>query len=201
MHPLVQFSVPFILASQSPRRRSLLEQLGVEFRVQVSPAEETLNESKSPSEMVESLARHKVRPVATTHPTALVLAADTLVAHNGTILGKPESSQEAQKMLRRLSGTTHRVYTGIALQHEKSGQDASTVASTQVTFASLTDVEIRAYVETGAPMDKAGGYGIQDHTGPLFVKQIKGDYYNVVGLPLRDFYLLCRRHFGTVMSS
>lgn len=200
MHPLLQFSVPFILASQSPRRRSLLEQLGVEFRVQVSPAEETLHESKSPPETVENLARRKVRPVATNHPTALVLAADTLVAHDGAILGKPESSEDARKMLRRLSGSTHTVYTGIALQHEKSGRDISAVASTDVTFASLTDAEIETYVETGAPMDKAGGYGIQDHTGPLFVKQIEGDYYNVVGLPLRNLYLLCRRHFSNLMS-
>lgn len=201
MHPLLQFSVPFILASQSPRRRTLLEQLGVEFQVQVSPAEETLRESKSPSETVEALARRKVRPVAANHPTALVLAADTLVAHDGTILGKPESPQEAKEMLRRLSGSIHTVYTGVALQHEKSGRNESTVASTHVTFASLTDVEIRAYVETGAPMDKAGGYGIQDHTGPLFVKQIEGDYYNVVGLPLRDLYLLCRRQFSDLMAS
>lgn len=201
MHPLLQFSVPFILASQSPRRRTLLEQLGVEFEVQVSPAEETLTESKSPSETVEDLARRKVKPVASTHPTALVLAADTLVAHDGIILGKPESSQEARDMLRRLSGSTHTVYTGIALQHEKSERNASTVAATHVTFASLTDEEIQAYVETSAPMDKAGGYGIQDHTGPLFVEQIEGDYYNVVGLPLRDLYLLCQRKFSNLLSS
>lgn len=201
MNSLLSISVPFILASQSPRRRTLLEQLGVEFRVKVSPADETLKDTVAPKSAVETLARRKVRPIAERHPEALVLAADTLVAHKGEILSKPDTPQQAQEMLRRLSGTTHRVHTGIALRQEKSAREETTVASTRVTFAPLTDAEIEAYVETGAPMDKAGGYGIQDHTGPLFVEHLEGDYYTVVGLPLRPLYQLLRTHFGDLMTT
>lgn len=201
MHPLLQISVPFILASQSPRRRALLEQLGIEFRVKVSPADETPPDAASPAETVEALARRKVKPVGTNHSKALVLAADTLVAHDGAILGKPESPQQAYNMLRGLSGTTHTVYTGVALHHGDSDRESTTVASTYVTFAPLSDSEIRAYVETGAPMDKAGGYGIQDHTGSLFVERLEGDYYNVVGLPLRHLYVLVHQQFEDLLDS
>lgn len=200
MNPLLRVSVPFILASQSPRRRTLLQQLGVEFRVMVSPADETLPGSTSPSTAVESIAWRKVRPIGKEHPAALVLAADTLVAHEETILGKPETPEQAHEMLRRLSGTTHSVHTGVALYHEESNRKATSVATTRVTFAALTDTEIEAYVQTGSPMDKAGGYGIQDHTGPLFVERLEGDYYNVVGLPLRTLYELLQKHFGALIA-
>jgi len=196
---IMQITLPFVLASQSPRRRRLLERLGVEFTVHVSPAEEIIPPGAVPAEIVQTLADDKTAPVAQAHPTALVLAADTVVAHDGDILGKPRSADEATATLHRLSGTTHTVFTGLALHHHESGQTATAVEATDVTFGTLTDDEIAAYVATGSPMDKAGSYGIQDDWGALFVERIDGDYYNVVGLPLRRLYLTLRDHFPDAM--
>ena len=189
-------TLPVVLASQSPRRRRLLERLGLSFSVEVSPAEEAIPDNPSPPDLVQRLARVKVTPVASQHPDALTIAADTVVAFDGEVLGKPETRDAARTMLHRLSGTTHTVYTGIALARTASDRTVTAVESTDVTFGRLSDEEIDAYVATGSPMDKAGSYGIQDDTGALFVERIEGDYYNVVGLPLRRFYLLTRRHFG-----
>lgn len=200
MNPLLSVSPPFILASQSPRRRVLLEQVGVDFRVQVSPADERTDEPLSPEETARALATKKGRAVATDHPSALVLAADTVVIHENDLLGKPSSPAHARRMLQRLSDTTHTVYTGVALHHAKSERAVATGRATHVTFADLSDAEIRAYVETESPMDKAGGYGIQDHTGPLFVDHLEGDYYNVVGLPLRLLYRTLQDHFDDLLQ-
>lgn len=201
MDALLSVSVPLLLASESPRRRALLEQMGVSFRVQVSPADEVLDEPRSPEETARVLANRKATPVAKEHPSALVLAADTVVAHDGDVLGKPDTPREARAMLRRLSGTTHAVYTGLALHHHASDRAVVTGARTRVTFGTLDDAEIRAYVDTKSPMDKAGGYGIQDHTGPLFVDHLDGDYYNVVGLPLRRLYLTLRADFSDLLTT
>lgn len=199
MNALVTFSVPLILASESPRRRSLLEQIGLGFSVEVSPADETTEESLPPRRTARRLASKKARPVAAAHPSALVLAADTIVIHDDDVLEKPGSAAEARSMLRRLSDTTHTVYTGIALHHADSNRAVDTGRATEVTFGALRDEEIRAYVATESPMDKAGGYGIQDHTGPLFVDRLDGDYYNVVGLPLRHLYLTIRDQFSDLL--
>ncbi len=196
----MQINAPFILASQSPRRRRLLERLGLAFDVHVSPAEEVIPPDADPAELVQSLAVQKARPVAADHPEALTLAADTVVAFDGAILGKPSSREEARRMLRRLSGATHTVYTGIALMHPASACQATAVTTTDVTFGALSDDEIAAYVATGSPMDKAGSYGIQDDLGALFVERIDGDYYNVVGLPLRRLYLTLREAFGDLVT-
>lgn len=201
MNPLLRLSTSFILASQSPRRQALLDRIEVPYRVQVSPADEVLDEPAPPATAVQRLARRKVRPVATEHPSALVLAADTVVAHDGKILNKPETPAHAETMLRRLSGTSHTVYTGIALAHAASDRETMAVEGTDVVLAPLSDAEIRAYVESGSPMDKAGGYGIQDHTAPFFVERIEGDYYNVVGLPLQRLYQTLRREFDNLLSS
>ncbi|PSQ76703.1 MAG: septum formation inhibitor Maf [Bacteroidetes bacterium QH_7_62_13] len=200
MSPLLSISVPFILASQSPRRRELLNQIGLDFRVHASPADETTDAPLSPPEMARTFATQKAQLVAAEHPSALVLAADTVVIHDGDLLEKPSSPAHARRMLRRLSGTTHDVYTGVALHHQTSDRAVATGRTTHVTFAPLSDEEIQAYVETKSPMDKAGGYGIQDHTGPLFVKRIEGDYYNVVGLPLRHFYDTLQDHFPDLLQ-
>lgn len=192
--------VPFILASQSPRRRELLEHAHLTFSVEVSPADETLREPAPPDETARRLARLKAAPVAEAHPTALVLAADTIVAHRGEILGKPDSAQEAARTLRRLSDSTHAVYTGMALQHVHSNRTVTTGAETTVTFGPLDEDEITAYVDTGSPMDKAGAYGIQDHTAPFFIDGIRGDYYNVVGLPLRRLYETLRTDFPDLVD-
>lgn len=200
MTAFTNLSVPFILASQSPRRRALLEQVQANARVQVSPADEQLNESYPPPETARRLADRKATPVAQEHPGALVLAADTIVIHEGNILEKPATLAEARQMLHRLSDDTHTVYTGVALQHRASNRTVRDGKETHVHFAPLSDAEIDAYVATESPMDKAGAYGIQDHSGPLFVRHLEGDYYNVVGLPLRRLYEVLRRHFSDLID-
>lgn len=191
----MMLTLDLILASQSPRRKALLSQLNLSFTVRPSPAEEVIPDGSPADEVVRALARQKAAPVAQAHPEALVLAADTVVACNGAILTKPTDAADARQMLRRLSGTHHRVLTGVALHHAVSDRQVTAVEATHVAFAELTEDEIRAYVATGSPMDKAGGYGIQDHTAPLFIDGIEGDYYTVVGLPLRRLYRMLRTHF------
>ena len=195
----MRIRLPLILASQSPRRRRLLERLGLDFTVEVSPAEEVIPPNAKPARIVQTLARQKAEPIAVRHPSALVLAADTIVTFEEEILGKPESVEEAAATLRRLSGATHTVYTGIALHRHETAQTVTAVEATHVTFGALSDDEISAYVATGSPMDKAGSYGIQDDLGALFVERIDGDYYNVVGLPLRRLYTMLRSHFAEVI--
>lgn len=195
----MHITLPFVLASQSPRRRRLLERLGFEFTIHVSPAEEVIPPEAVPADIVQTIAADKADPVARAHPSALVLAADTVVAHDGDILGKPQSDDDAAATLRRLSGTTHTVFTGIALHHHETDRVVTAVEATDVTFGPLTDAEIAAYVATGSPMDKAGSYGIQDDLGALFVDRVEGDYYNVVGLPLRRLYLTLRDCFPNVI--
>ncbi len=167
----------------------------------MSPADETLAPSVAPAEGVRTLARRKAHPVAADRPSALVLAADTVVAHDGEILNKPEDSSHARAMLRRLQGTAHAVYTGVSLMHAGSDRTATAVEATDVVLGPLSDAEIRAYVASGSPMDKAGGYGIQDHTAPFFVERIEGDYYNVVGLPLRRLYRTLHASFADLLEA
>jgi septum formation protein len=195
----MQVSAELILASQSPRRQALLDQIHVSYTVRVSPADETVDPGLGPQQVVHRLADRKATPVAAEHPTALTLAADTVVALDGEVLTKPQDAAHAAEMLRRLSGTQHTVYTGLTLLHPASDRQATRVEATEVHVASLSDSEIDAYVATGSPLDKAGGYGIQDHTAPLFIDRIDGDYYNVVGLPLRRFYHLLQTHFGDLL--
>lgn len=191
----MQLSVPLILASQSPRRKKLLEQLGLSFQVIVRSTDERIPPGVEPAAIVQTLANQKANPIAVQNPDSLTLAADTIVVLHGRILGKPQSTDDAHAMLRSLSGKTHTVFTGLALQHPTSNRSFSAVESTDVTFASLSDAEIQSYVATGSPMDKAGAYGIQDDFGAVFVKQITGDYYNVVGLPLHRLYVTLRTQF------
>lgn len=183
---------PFILASGSPRRQRLLAGLGLRFEVDVPDVDEAMDVRVDPAETVQHLAQKKAAAVAVLHPEALTLGADTVVVLGGDVLGKPSGEAAARAMLRRLSGATHRVYTGIALVHPASGRRRTAFEETRVTFGELAEREITAYVASGSPMDKAGGYGIQDDHGALFVARIEGDYYNVVGLPLHRLYrLLC----------
>ena len=185
----------FILASQSPRRRQLLGQIGFTFRVESSPFEETTPENGHPADIVQALALEKAEPVSRRFPSALTLGADTVVVHEGVVLGKPEDEAEAHAMLRRLSGETHTVFTGLALLHPASDRRVSAYEATRVTFAALNDEEIRTYVASGAPMDKAGAYGIQGDLGAVFVARIEGDFYTVMGLPLHRLYRLLHDHF------
>lgn len=173
---------PVVLASGSPRRRELLGQMGIEdFEVLPAQGEETAPEGLAPDALVARLALQKVREVAALRPEATVIGADTVVALDGQVLGKPSDEEEAREMLSALSGRRHQVYTGMAVL--SGGQAFTHVECTQVEFRPLTAEEIAAYVATGESMDKAGAYGIQGRAC-VFIRGIQGDYYNVVGLPV-----------------
>ncbi len=171
-----------VLASASPRRAELLRTLCVPFEVLVvEGAEPAIGSVESIAAWVESAAQAKAAAAATVRPDAVIVAADTVVILDDQILGKPRDEREAATMLRQLSGRTHQVYTGLCVWRGQLVQISHVV--TQVTFRSLTDELIDAYVATGEPMDKAGAYGIQGK-GSLLVEKIDGCYFNVVGLPL-----------------
>jgi septum formation protein len=172
-----------ILASTSPRRKDLLEQIGLPFRIVPSDYEEDPSLSNSPSELVSLLAQYKAAAVAQHHPNSIVIAADTVVAYHDRILGKPHTASKAKEVLLMLSGTQHNVFTGFTIQQLATKRVVSQVEETQVYFFELTEAEIDAYIATGEPLDKAGAYGIQGK-GALLVKRIEGDFSNVIGLPL-----------------
>ncbi len=190
-------SAPLVLASQSPRRKKLLEQIGLEFRVQVSAFDEESISARSmhPSQYVATLASAKASIVAQTLTSpAIVLGADTTVVLDGTILNKPTDAADAARMLGLLSNRTHEVFTGIALVESGVKRIVTDVVRTEVCFRALEDEEIAAYIASGSPLDKAGSYGIQDDFGAVFVKEIRGCYYNVVGLPLERLYQRLREY-------
>ncbi len=186
---------PVILASQSPRRRALLNQIGLEFLVKTVVVDETVYNKEEPEEHVKKLSLLKAQKVANEQENAIVIGADTVVSIDGDILGKPEDEQHAYKMLRRLSGHTHHVYTGFALIDRPSNRSLTDVERTAVHFRPLSDDEINSYIATQSPMDKAGAYGIQDFSA-LFVDYIEGCFYNVVGFPLTRFYLALLKFFS-----
>ena len=172
-----------ILASNSPRRRELLAQIGIrDFQILSPDVDEAVEPGLSPARMVEALSLRKARAAAgRAGAEDLILAADTVVALDGRVLGKPQDQGEAFAMLSALSGREHRVYTGVTVLG--GGQAAPEPEETAVAFRALSPEEIRDYIATGEPMDKAGAYGIQG-VGALLVQGIRGDYCNVVGLPL-----------------
>lgn len=170
-----------VLASGSPRRRELLETLGLEFSVVPAKGEEIAPEGAGPAETVMALSKAKAGEVAKSRPESLVIAADTVVWAEGRILGKPKDGAEARAMLHMLSDNTHEVYTGVTLMLGE--KEAVGAECTKVFFRRLTDEEIDRYVSTGEPMDKAGAYGIQGRAA-LMVRRLEGDYFNVMGLPL-----------------
>lgn len=174
---------PIVLASASPRRETLLALVGLPYVVRPAPRDAELPAfgGGDPGRRVEAAALAKAQAVAADRPESLVLGADTVVVVGERALGKPASPGEAAEMLRTLSGRAHRVYTGLALVRDEVWRVGHEV--TEVTVRPLDDDEITAYVATGEPHDKAGGYGIQGK-GALLVSAISGDYYNVVGLPL-----------------
>lgn len=179
-----------ILASRSPRRAELLARLGLEYAVQVPEVDESLIPGEGPAEAAQRLARAKAEAVR--NDGALTIGCDTLVVHRGDILGKPATPQEAVAMVCRLQGADHWVYTGVALATPERVESA--VEATRVWFRSLEPCECEEYVVTGEPMDKAGAYGIQGY-GAAIVERIEGDYFNVMGLPLKRLLELFRR-FG-----
>ena len=196
----MKLNCPLVLASASPRRKKLLEQLGLSFEVQASNVDESFNANDAPQDIVQHLAAKKSRGIDVKFSDCLILSADTIVVLDRQILGKPASKEEACRMLTKLSGKQHEVFTGIALSHPASNRFVTNAAVTRVTFAQLTEKEILSYVATGSPMDKAGAYGIQDDRGALFISSIQGDYYNVVGLPLYTLYSTLKRVFDDLLT-
>ena len=179
-----------ILASSSPRRAELLRAAGIDFTVRAAGVDETMAADESPHDYVMRLSREKAQ--AAIHFSVgdeLALGADTTVVINGEIIGKPADAEEAGRVLRALSGQWHEVLTGVTLA--RADRIISAVSSTRVKFAELSDAEIKWYVSTGEPMDKAGAYAIQGHAS-LFVESIEGTYSNVVGLPMQLTYQLAR---------
>ena len=176
-----------ILASQSPRRQELMKLTGLPFTVRVADIDETMDDSLPPVQEVGRVSRLKAQAIAAAAaPGDIIIAADTIVVIDGKKLGKPHSEADARAMLHLLSGRTHEVVTVLSVC--KGPRIESEAVVTKVTFRTLCDEELRAYIRTGEPMDKAGSYGIQGY-GAMFVKCIEGDYFSVMGLPLCP---LCR---------
>ena len=181
---------PLILASASPRRRDLLQNLGLTFDIIPADIDETPLPDESPDALVSRLSTQKAAAIATQNSSALVIAADTVVTLDGDVLGKPKDSAENKRFTERLSGRTHRVYTGHAAQ--RGEEVAACVISTEVRFRDLSEREVEWYVSTGEGMDKAGGYAIQGY-GAALVSEIHGCYFNVVGLSVANLLELTKR--------
>jgi len=172
-----------ILASASPRRRELLKHLGLTFEVIPSKIEEDVKYGEEPCEHVLRLARLKAQEIARDQDSAVIIGADTIVVLGGEILGKPKDEEEAFAMLSQMSGRVHRVFTGFCVLDASDGSEYSEAVESKVRFKHLTPEEIRGYIKTGEPMDKAGAYAVQGR-GSYMIKEIQGSYTNVVGLPL-----------------
>lgn len=173
----------FILASASPRRKEILDNAGFSFEIIVSDADETIKENLSPDKTVEELAKRKALSVWEKNKDAVVFGCDTVVAVDGKILGKPRDDQEAFEMIKSLSGKVHTVSTGVCICAEEKISVFSN--TTEVEFYPLSDETIRSYIATGEGKDKAGSYGIQGY-GCVLIKEIKGDYFSVMGLPVSE---------------
>ena len=189
-----------ILASASPRRSELLKNMGLDFTVVVSDADESrADKSVEPGIYVQELAFLKAAASAkklSSRRNKIVIAADTVVVSaDGALLGKPETEQAAFNMLRSLSGVTHKVYTGYSVMRLSDGKTVCESVCTSVKFRELSDERIKRYIKTGEPMDKAGAYGIQQ-LGALLVEKIDGDYFNVVGLPVGALAKTLEEEFG-----
>ncbi len=186
----------FVLASKSPRRKALLQNIEINAQIMPSNVDEGVAEGLEPCEMVTQLAMLKATDVARSFgKNTVVIGADTCVCVDGVILGKPQNSQDAKAMLKRLSGRCHDVYTGYCVVSCSDGVCVSKCEKTKVFFRELSDEEIDSYIQSREPMDKAGAYGIQGK-GSKFVEKIEGDYFNVVGLPVCALVKLMREEFG-----
>ena len=179
-----------ILASGSPRRKELLELIGVEFKIIISNKEEVIT-SSNPEEVVKELSMMKAEDVAAgVSGPSIILGADTVVAHNGRILGKPKDREDAIRMITSFAGDDHQVYTGVCIIKKEADGSVKTISfaeGTKVTVYPMTFKEIERYVDSGEPMDKAGAYAIQGLFAP-YIKGIEGDYYNIVGFPIAGIY-------------
>ena len=180
---LKKMNTPIILASNSPRRKDLLRQIGVDFSIDPADVDERVLPNEVPEGYAVRVALDKARLAAARAVAGIVIAADTIVVVDDEILGKPADASDAERMLKMLSGKVHRVITGLAVMDAATGKTLTRTSITRVWFRRLAQQEIASYVATGEPLDKAGAYGIQER-GALLVDKIEGCYFNVVGLPL-----------------
>ncbi len=185
---MIHSKIPIYLASKSPRRRKLLKQVGLNFKAFSVDLHEEIMDGEHPVQTVKRLALHKMEEAKKKISEGIIITADTIVVLNKEIIGKPKNKKDAQKILKKLSGNTHSVYTGFAIYNSVTRKTIVNSEKTSVTFREITNNEIKDYIASESPMDKAGAYGIQDDFGAVFVKKINGCYYNVVGLPLSKLY-------------
>ncbi len=179
---------PIYLASSSPRRKKLLGQLNISFDTIKVDIDESIKRGEPPVKAVKRLSLEKMIEAKKRIQKGIIITADTIVVLDKKIIGKPVNKKDAEKILRNLSGKTHIVYTGFCINNVEKNIVITDYEKTLVTFRELNLKEIKDYIETGSPMDKAGAYGIQDDFGAVFIKKINGCYYNVVGLPLTKVY-------------
>ncbi|MFK7970827.1 MAG: Maf family nucleotide pyrophosphatase [Bacteroidia bacterium] len=182
----MQLKAPLILASGSPRRSELLKAAGFDFKVQVRPVQEFVDDDLAPRALAVLLSEHKGKAYDDLSPENIVITADTIVAFRGKILNKPADVEEAHHMLGLLSGNTHTVVSGVSIFYK--GKFVSFAEETKVTFRDLSKETISHYIKKYKPFDKAGGYGIQEWIGMVGISGIEGDYYNVMGLPMSRLY-------------
>lgn len=191
---MIQLQKPLILASNSPRRKQLLHDAGFSFSVEVLPTDERYP-AELPAEAVAGhIAREKAEVFRGIHPEALVLTADTVVIADHHVLGKPADAADAFRMIRMLSGRSHKVVTAVSLLEGENLQTESDMA--EVYFRSLEDWEINHYIEHYKPFDKAGAYGIQEWIGMVGIEQIEGSFYTIMGLPVQVVYQLLKPYFS-----
>lgn len=185
---MINSNLTIYLASKSPRRKKLLRQLNLNFKTITVHADESIKNSERPADIVRRLSLNKLKEAEKKIKKGIIITADTIVVLEGKVLGKPSGPSSAERMLKMLSGKTHTVYTGFAIYNSVKNKTVLDYEKTAVTFRRLNSKEIKDYVATGSPLDKAGSYGIQDDFGAVFVSKINGCYYNVVGLPLTKLY-------------
>lgn len=185
---MLNSNIPIFLASKSPRRRVLLKQIGLKFKSFIVELDEEILDGEHPIKTVKRLSLEKMILAETKLRNGIIITADTIVVVDKEVIGKPRTKKEAKEILTKLSGRTHHVYTGFSIKNLINGKIITDYSRTAVTFRNLTKIEINRYVKSGSPMDKAGAYGIQDDFGAVFISNIRGCYYNVVGLPLSKVY-------------
>ena len=183
-----------VLASGSPRRKEILENMNLKFDIIKSEIDETTMDNESPCDLVKRLSYEKAYDVATKNTESIVIGADTVVVLDNNVLGKPRNKEEAFNMLKQMSGKEHEVITGISILCLETKKEISDFCVSKVKFKNLSDDDIYSYIETGECMDKAGSYGIQG-IGALLVEYIKGDYFNIVGFPISSASEIFKKDF------
>ena len=185
MFSLIDPGIPLVLASNSPRRSFLIKQIGIPFEAIGTTIKQEILPHESPRDHVQRLAEEKAESIASLRPRQWIIGADTIVLVNGDVLGKPRDPSDARRMLRTISGRQHQVMTAFCIRNKSLGARSLGVVQTDVIIKELSSQEINAYISTGEPMDKAGAYGAQG-IGSFLIREIRGSYTNVVGLPTRE---------------